>query len=94
MESVINFSYIVASALFITGLKMLSRPDTARRGNMVSAVGMLVAIVATLATKGLGYQWIVAAAVVGGAIGLAAARLVKMTAMPEMVGLFNGFGGL
>ncbi len=94
LDQIINISYIVASIIFIYGLKMLGRQDTARRANMISAVGMLIAIVATLLSKGLSYQWIIVGMVVGSAIGAYAAQTVKMTAMPEMVGLFNGFGGL
>ncbi|MEJ2667405.1 MAG: NAD(P)(+) transhydrogenase (Re/Si-specific) subunit beta [Deinococcales bacterium] len=94
MTTVINLAYIVASILFIYGLKMLGRVDTARRGNMVSAVGMLLAIIATLLLGGLDYVWIIVGLVVGGAIGWWAAAVVKMTQMPEMVALFNGSGGL
>ncbi len=94
MNAFINISYIVASILFIFGLKMLSSANTARRGNMVSALGMLIAIVATLLHEGMSYQWIILGLIVGGLIGSTAARLVKMTAMPEMVALFNGFGGI
>lgn len=90
----INFTYILSAILFIFGLKMLSSPATARKGNLFSALGMLIAIVATLANQGLDYQWIVLGMVVGSVIGLLAAYRVKMTAMPEMVALFNGFGGI
>ena len=93
-EALINLSYIVAAILFIFGLKMLSSADTARRGNMISATGMLLAILATLLYEGMSYQWIILGLIVGGAIGATAARTVKMTAMPEMVALFNGFGGI
>ncbi len=86
--------YIIAAGLFVIGLKMLSSPATARRGNVVSAVGMLLAIVATLLKGDLSFTWIVAGIVVGSGIGAVSAYRVKMTAMPEMVGLFNGFGGL
>ncbi len=89
-----NYLYIAASVLFIFGLKMLGRASSARRGNGVSAVGMLIAIVATLLRSGMDYQWIIAGCIIGSIIGAASARMVKMTAMPEMVGLFNGFGGL
>ncbi len=92
-EVAIGIAYIVASALFIFGLKMLSSAVTARKGNLVSAIGMLVAIVATLLYKGMDYQWIVVGGIVGSVIGGLAAHLVKMTAMPQMVALFNGFGG-
>jgi len=93
-EPLIPYLYIAASVLFIFGLKMLSKAASARRGNLVSSVGMLIAIVATLLYSGMDYQWIVVGAIIGSIIGAAAARMVKMTAMPEMVGLFNGFGGL
>ncbi len=95
MENLINFSYIVAAALFIFGLKMLGKPGTAPRGNLVSSIGMLIAIAATLAIKDVvSYPMIIAAILLGGLIGAVAAQRVKMTAMPEMVALFNGFGGL
>jgi H+-translocating NAD(P) transhydrogenase subunit beta len=94
MENIIEFSYILASILFIIGLKMLGSQTTARRGNMLSAVGMLLAVVATLLMKGLDYKWIVLGLAIGSIVGATAANLVKMTAMPEMVGIFNGFGGL
>lgn len=93
-ETIINFGYIVASVLFILGLKMLSKQQTARRGNVVSAAGMLLAIVCTLILGGLSYKWIVLGAAIGTVIGVWAAYAVKMTSMPEMVALFNGFGGL
>ncbi len=94
MKALIDVAYIIASVMFIFGLKMLSRAETARRGNMLSSAGMLLAIIATLLLKGLAYQWIVLGAILGSLIGGVAARSVKMTAMPEMVGLFNGFGGM
>lgn len=92
--TIINFGYIVASVLFILGLKMLARQQTARRGNLVSAAGMLLAIVCTLALRGLSYEWIVLGIVIGSVIGGWAAYAVKMTSIPEMVALFNGMGGL
>jgi H+-translocating NAD(P) transhydrogenase subunit beta len=91
---IINLAYIAASILFIYGLKMMSRAETARRGNTVSAIGMLIAIVATLVSSGLSYGWIMAGLIVGSGIGLYMARTVQMTSMPEMVALLNGFGGL
>ena len=90
----IDIGYIAASILFILGIKMLSKPQTAVKGNMISAVGMLIAICITLLMKGLSYHWILIGIVIGTVIGGLAARLVKMTAMPEMVALFNGFGGI
>jgi NAD(P) transhydrogenase subunit beta len=95
LQLVTQLAYVVAAALFIYGLKLLSSPDSARRGNLLSSLGMLLAIVAALLDQGIvEYQWILAGFVVGGAVGAAAARLVKMTSMPEMVALFNGFGGM
>ncbi|MDP2136925.1 MAG: NAD(P)(+) transhydrogenase (Re/Si-specific) subunit beta [Candidatus Didemnitutus sp.] len=94
-EIIINSSYIVASILFILGLKMLGRQATARKGNLISGVGMLIAIVVTLLDRHvIDYTWIITGIVIGSVIGLACARFVKMTTMPEMVALLNGFGGL
>ena len=91
----INLTYVAAAVLFIFGLKMLSSPATARNGNLVSACGMLLAIVVTLLDQSIvDFRWIVLGLVVGGVIGAFAARLVAMTAMPEMVAIFNGFGGI
>ncbi len=90
----INFAYIISASLFIFGLKMLSSPATARRGNFLSATGMLLAIIVTLANQGLDYKWIAAGVAIGTVIGLFAAYRVQMTSMPEMVALFNGFGGI
>ena len=94
MESFINFAYIIASILFIYGIKMLGSADTARRGNQISSLGMLIAVVAVLLTKGLAFPWIIAGLVIGAAIGAIAAKKIQMTGMPELVALFNGFGGL
>jgi H+-translocating NAD(P) transhydrogenase subunit beta len=93
-DSLINLAYIFASILFVLGIKMLGSATTARRGNQLSAVGMLIAIVVTLFESNLHYTWIIAGVVLGALIGGLAARLVRMTEMPEMVALFNGFGGL
>ena len=90
----INFVYVISAALFIFGLKMLSSPATARRGNLLSALGMLLAIVVTLLASGLSYGWIIFGMIIGTGIGLFAALKVEMTQMPEMVALFNGFGGI
>ena len=94
MEFFINLSYIAASILFIFGIKMLGSASTARRGNQVSSFGMLLAVVATLLRSGLDYGWIAGGLLIGGGIGLLAAKRVQMTGMPELVALFNGFGGL
>lgn len=94
IELLANLSYIVSAALFIFGLKMLGSPATARRGNMFSSLGMLIAVVAGLTAEGIvSYEYIVAGMVIGTIIGALAARLVGMTSMPEMVALFNGSGG-
>ena len=91
----VNATYVIATVLFIFGLKLLGHPDTARRGNMLSSLGMLIAVVITLLDKSIiDYQWIAIGLVVGAVIGALAARLVAMTSMPEMVAIFNGFGGL
>ena len=91
----VNLAYIVAAVLFVFGLKMLGSPATARRGNALSAAGMLIAIVVTLLSRGIvELHWIAIAAVAGAVVGALAARLVAMTAMPEMVALFNGSGGI
>ncbi len=90
----VEMCYFVAAVLFVFGLKMLSHPRTARRGNWVAAVGMLLAIVVTLLDQSIvGFSTILAGLVVGGLIGAVAAKTVPMTGMPEMVGLFNGSGG-
>ena len=90
----INLAYIAAAALFVFGLKMLASPATARRGNLLSSIGMLIAVVVTLAAEGIvSYEWIAVGALAGAVIGALAARLVAMTSMPEMVALFNGSGG-
>ena len=87
--------YAIAAIFFVFGLKMLSSPRTARKGNLVAAVGMLIAVIVTLISQtGMDLGVIIAGFVVGGAIGLIAAKKVPMTGMPEMVALFNGSGGL
>ncbi len=90
----IQLSYLVAVSLFFVGLKKLGSPATARNGNLLASVGMLIAIVATLLEKEvLNYEMILIGIVVGSIIGAIAAYKVEMTAMPQMVGLFNGLGG-
>lgn len=94
-EFIINAVYVVSAALFIMGLKLLSHPSTARRGNMLSALGMLVAISVTLIDQQiLAYEWIVVAILAGSAVGAFIAKKVALTEMPEMVSLLNGVGGL
>jgi NAD(P) transhydrogenase subunit beta len=103
----IDVAYLVTSILFILGLKFLSSPATARKGNQFAGVGMVIAVIATLCNKDI-YGPVVGGSalgsihcpyliligvVVGGSIGFFSARSVKMTAMPQMVALFNGAGG-
>jgi NAD(P) transhydrogenase subunit beta len=90
----IRVLYIVAFVLFIVGMRMLTKPSTARRGNTVAAVGMTIAFVATLLIPSVGdYGLIALGVIIGTIVGIPAARQVKMTAMPQMVALFNGVGG-
>ena len=92
---IMQLAYLVSAVLFITWLKRLSHPDTARGGNRLAAIGMLLAIVATLVGEQiLTWQWIIGGLLIGTVIGGFMARFVKMTDMPQMVGLFNGLGGL
>jgi len=91
----INSIYIIAAALFIYGLKQMSSPATAVRGNWLSSVAMLIAVVITLFDQAIvEFQWIVIGVIIGSLIGAVAAQKVAMTSMPEMVALFNGSGGL
>ena len=91
----IDVLYIVAFSLFIYGLMGLTGPRTAVRGNQIAAVGMAIAVVATLLLPELGSNWglIILGVVIGTVVGVPAARNVKMTQMPQMVALFNGVGG-
>ena len=97
--SVLEITYVIASVLFILGLKMLSHPLTARRGNILAAIGMVMAIIATILFhrkdgKPIGnIGYILAAIAIGTVIGLVIAKRVKMTAMPQLVSFFNGMGG-
>jgi len=99
MGSLLTICYLIASVTFILGLKMLSNPATARRGNLIAAGGMTLAIIGTIFLYEEGgvylhnYGWIFSGIVIGGIAGTSAARKVQMTAMPEMVSLFNGMGG-
>jgi NAD(P) transhydrogenase subunit beta len=90
----IRAAYIVAFVLFILGMRLVTHPTTARRGNMVAAVGMAIAVVATLLVEEVGDYGLIALGIaIGTIVGVPAARQVKMTAMPQMVALFNGVGG-
>jgi len=98
--AILTIVYLIAAITFITGLKMMSNPATARRGNATAGIGMVTAIIATLAlyrdasgNRLHNYGWILAGLAIGAVIGVLMAKKVKMTAMPELVSLFNGLGG-
>ncbi|WP_026453153.1 NAD(P)(+) transhydrogenase (Re/Si-specific) subunit beta, partial [Saccharomonospora iraqiensis] len=94
MTSVVAVGYIIAFSLFVLGLMGLTGPRTAVRGNRLAAAGMAVAVVSTLLLPGMGDWWLIALGLVlGTVVGVPAARRVRMTAMPQMVALFNGVGG-
>ena len=105
MNSIIMVSYMIACIFFIRGIKLLGKAETARKGNFMSAVGMLIATVTVMCEKDVlgswnndilknGYFYIVLAILIGGVIGAIWSKKVEMTGMPELVALFNGFGGL
>jgi len=95
MSSLINIGYLLASVLFILGLKGLTHPRTAVRGNLLGAIGMLLAIVLTLTNQEIvSYDMIILGLIIGGAIGAVLAIKIEMTSMPELVAVFNGFGGV
>ena len=104
MQEYITYAYVLAAVLFVFALKMMASPRSARRGNLIGAIGMLIAILATLMAKdevglarlieGTGWWFILIGAAAGSLLGGVLAIIVKMTAMPQMVAMFNGFGGL
>lgn len=97
--NILTICYLIGSITFISGLKMLSHPESARKGNLLAAAGMIISILGTIflyeegGVKLGNYGWIFAALLIGTVLGTLAAKRVKMTAMPEMVSLFNGMGG-
>ncbi|MCC6816864.1 MAG: NAD(P)(+) transhydrogenase (Re/Si-specific) subunit beta [Saprospiraceae bacterium] len=100
LEHLLEFIYLIASVTFMVGLKMLSKPDTARRGNLIAAVGMTLAIFGTIflykdadGNHLRNLIWIFSALIIGTGIGIYMAKSVQMTAMPQMVSFFNGMGG-
>ena len=94
MKIPIEITYLISSILFIFGIKYLGSPKTARRGNFYSALGMFLAIVATLLDQEvLTYEWIIVGALIGSLAGVIMALKTPMTGMPQMVGMLNGFGG-
>lgn len=96
-KSIIDFLYLICIVLFIVGLKKLSHPDSAKKGNLIAALGMGLAMVITMVypmeNQSNNYIWIIGGLILGGGIGWIAAKRIKMTSMPEMVSLFNGLGG-
>lgn len=94
MQFVIEFGFLIAAAFFVFGLKKLTRPQTAKMGNIYSAIGMGIAVFAALLSGNLSWGWIIFGLAVGSFIGVFAAKRVEMTQMPEMVAIFNGLGGL
>lgn len=94
MAAITYLAYLVSAAFFIVGLKNLGSAKTARRGNRLAAIGMFIAIIVTLLDRQIvDFTFILAGVIVGGAIGAISAKKVQMTAMPQMVAIFNGFGG-
>ena len=94
IDIVIGGLYLVAIVLFILGLRRLGSPATARSGNATASLGMLLAVVVTLFDRDIvDFEYIIAGIVVGAAIGAVLARTIKLTAMPQLVAIFNGFGG-
>lgn len=95
MTILINICYLISISLFIFGLKFLASPKTARKGNLLSMLAMLIAVAVTLLDRQIiGFSYIIAGIIIGGLIGILAAKKVQMTAMPQMVALFNAFGGI
>ncbi len=91
----IKILYLISAMLFIPGIKMLGKADTARRGNIISSIGMLLAVItAVVSNTEISLKWIMISMVLGALVGGIAARRVAMTSMPKMVALFNGFGGI
>jgi NAD(P) transhydrogenase subunit beta len=100
MNAILLLAYLIGSITFIVGLKMLSHPDSARKGNLIAAFGMAIAIFATIflyrnseGARLHNYAWIFGGLAIGTIVGTMVAKKVKMTAMPEMVSMFNGMGG-
>ncbi|MDZ7806287.1 MAG: NAD(P)(+) transhydrogenase (Re/Si-specific) subunit beta [Gracilimonas sp.] len=94
LPDTIQIIYLIATFFFIRGLKFLNSPATARKGNQLAALGMFIGIVVTLFDQQIiSFEWIIAGVLIGGLIGAVLAKKVAMTAMPELVAVFNGFGG-
>jgi NAD/NADP transhydrogenase beta subunit len=97
LTTVVNLSYLMGATAFVIGLRQMSSPDTAQKGNFLATIGMGIAIVATILIPLSGasnnYLWIFGAMTLGGIIGYVSAKKIEMTAMPQMVSVFNGLGG-
>jgi len=97
LGSIVNLAYLFGATSFVWGLRQMSTPDTAKKGNLLTALGMVIAIIATMILPMTGvannYIWIIGGMIVGTIIGFFAAKKVQMTAMPQMVSIFNGLGG-
>ena len=94
LRLLINIFYLASAALFIFGLKRLGSPATARSGNVLAAVGMFVAVIVTLLDRDIvDFRIIILGVIIGSAVGALMARMIKMTAMPQLVAVFNGLGG-
>ncbi|NND32220.1 MAG: NAD(P)(+) transhydrogenase (Re/Si-specific) subunit beta [Saprospiraceae bacterium] len=97
VSSIVNLAYLIGAIAFVWGLRLLSSPDSARRGNVLAGIGMGIAIIATLSTPlaegDNNYLWIMVGLLIGGITGWIAAKKIQMTAMPQMVSVFNGLGG-
>src|SRR6266487_5488924 len=98
--NILTLCYLIVAVTFILGLKMLSSPASARKGNLIAAFGMSIAILGTIflyrddeGNRLHNYAWIFTGILIGGVVGTLAAKKVRMTAMPEMVSMFNGMGG-
>jgi NAD(P) transhydrogenase subunit beta len=96
-HNILDFLYILSSLSFIFGIKLLSKPGTAKQGNLIAAAGMTIAILGTIflndTVKMSNYPWIFGALVLGSVVGTVMAKKVMMTKMPQMVSFFNGMGG-
>ena len=93
-NNIVNLGYVIAAIFFIIGLKRLSSPGTAKNGNRLASVGMLIAVLATVLGNNIfGWEWIISSILIASVIGVFSARKIQMTAMPQLVAIFNGLGG-
>jgi len=92
LASIAKLAYVVAAILFIVGLKLMAHPRTAVRGNLLGSLAMLLAVIVTLVNV-IRFEYIITGAIAGALLGGFLALRIQMTAMPQLVGAFNGFGG-